>query len=105
MLSGKFSAKREQSACVGYILDYNATPLSKEELLRTHITLTTLDINRIIELAHKEAGAIVHDILHMPEPKLPLTLVPLSGPNTPKSNSKAKGYESLNVNLRLVPLT
>ena len=91
MLSGKFSAKRERSARAGYILDYDATPLSEEELLRAHVTLTTLDINRIIELAHKEAGAIAHDILHMPEPKLPLTLVPLSGPNTPKSNSKAKG--------------
>ena len=36
-------------------------------------------------------GAIAHNILHMQEPKLPLTLVPLSGHNTPKSNPKAKG--------------
>jgi len=45
MLSGKFSAKRERSARAGYILDYDATPLSEEELLRAHVTLTTLDIN------------------------------------------------------------
>ena len=45
MLSRKFSAKKEQLACAGYILDYDTTPLSKEELLHAHITLTTFDIN------------------------------------------------------------
>jgi hypothetical protein len=80
LLSGKFDAKKERTSRAGYMLDYDATPLTEDELHQACITLSTHEINQIVELAHKEAMGVCRDILHMPVPKLPLTLVPLSGP-------------------------
>jgi len=45
LLSGKFGEKCEQNSQSGYSFDFNNSPLSSEDLLRSHITLTTHDIN------------------------------------------------------------
>ena len=42
LLRGKFDDKREQKSCSGYILDYDASPLTEDELLKAHVTLTTI---------------------------------------------------------------
>jgi hypothetical protein len=80
LLSGKFNVKKERSSRAGYILDYDATPLTEDELLKARVDLTILEINQIVELAHKEAVAICKDVLHMPVAAPPLQLAPLSGP-------------------------
>jgi hypothetical protein len=81
LLSGKFSLKKERTSQVGYILDYDASPLT-EELLRCRVTLTTEDIHRLVDLGYCEAVQICKDLLHMPVPQLPLILAPLSGVNS-----------------------
>lgn len=93
LLSGKFNAKKVCSSQVGYILDYDVTPLTNEELQQGRVSLTTYKINQIVELAYKEASAICSDILHMPVLKLPLTLVPLSGPEGPKTRNGSGNSE------------
>lgn len=64
---------------MGYILDYDASPLTQEELIRARVTLTVEDIHQLVELGYREAAQICKDLLHMPVPSLPLILAPLSG--------------------------
>jgi hypothetical protein len=45
LLSGKFDDKKEQTSRSGYILDYDAKPLTDEELIQARVTLTTMQIN------------------------------------------------------------
>src|SRR6202451_1225503 len=79
LLSGKFDTKKESTSRVGYILDYDASPLTQEELIRARVTLTVEDIHQLVELGYREAAQICKDLLHMPVPSLPLILAPLSG--------------------------
>src|ERR1700683_5003231 len=79
LLSEKFDIKKERTSRVGYILDYDASPLTKEELLYAHVALTTDDIHQLVELGYREAVQICKDLLHMPVPQPPLILAPLSG--------------------------
>jgi hypothetical protein len=81
LLYGKFSLKKERTSRVGYILDYDTSPLT-EELLRCRVTLTTEDIHRLVDLGYCKAVQICKDLLHMPVPQLPLILAPLSGVNS-----------------------
>lgn len=77
LLSGKFGEKRERNSRSGYSFDFDSSPLSPEDLLRSRVTLTTHDINRLIEIGCKDAIQICKTILCMPIPTLPLALAPL----------------------------
>ncbi|KAF7969844.1 hypothetical protein HWV62_25914 [Athelia sp. TMB] len=87
LLSGKFNIKKERTSRAGYIMDYDATPLTEEELVAARVTLTELEINQIVILGWTEASQICKCILYMPIPSFPLRLVPLSGP--PKKHKAA----------------
>jgi hypothetical protein len=78
LLSGKFGEKRERNSRSGYSFDFDNSPLSSEDLLRSRVTLTTHDINRLIEIGCKDAIQICRTILCMPIPSLPLVLSPLA---------------------------
>jgi hypothetical protein len=94
LLGGKFNDSRERKSCSGYILDYDASPLTEEELLKAHITLTTIQINWIVEPSHREADTICKDLLHMPLPKRPIPLIPLIGPAQDNRRAKKQGSKS-----------
>ncbi|KII93766.1 hypothetical protein PLICRDRAFT_674207 [Plicaturopsis crispa FD-325 SS-3] len=89
LLSGKFNEKRERTSGAGYTLDYDATPLTEEELLHSRVALTTHDIHQLVEVGYQEAVAICKDILCMPVPSLPLTLKVLKPGSQHKSRAKA----------------
>ncbi|KAJ7816595.1 hypothetical protein B0H14DRAFT_3743669 [Mycena olivaceomarginata] len=84
LLSGKFKEKRDRKARVGYVLDFDATPLTPEDLKLAKVTLTDVEMNSLVDLAFLEACAICTQILHIPAPKpttqKPLTLTPLGIP-------------------------
>ena len=77
LLSGTFDEKRERNSRSGYSFDFDSTPLSSEDLLRSRVTLTTHDLNRLIEIGCKDAIQICKTILCMPIPSLPIALAPL----------------------------
>lgn len=95
LLSGKFNDKKERTSRSGYILDYDAKPLTDEELMRGRVTLTTMQINQLVDLAHREADSICRDLLHMTLPKSGTPLAPLVGPPTEKKTSKSKSLKDL----------
>ena len=45
--------KWEKESNVGYIIDYNTTPLTKVDSCLMTVTLTDKDINNLVELAFK----------------------------------------------------
>lgn len=63
LLSGNFKEKREKQSGVGYILDFDASPLTPEDFHLAVVKLTTEDINKLVELAYKEAEMICRDLL------------------------------------------
>jgi hypothetical protein len=89
LLSGKFDDKKERTSRSGYILDYDANPLTEEELLRARVTLTTMHINQLVDIAHREADLICRDLLHMVLPKSGTLLAPLAGPPAEKKSLKS----------------
>ena len=78
LLSGKFGEKSEWNSRSGYSFDFDNSPLSSEDLLHSRITLTTHNINRLIEIGCKDAIQICRMILCMPIPSLLLVLSPLA---------------------------
>ncbi|KAI0349019.1 hypothetical protein OH77DRAFT_1415677, partial [Trametes cingulata] len=82
LLSGKFSANKERSSRAGYILDYDASPLTPAELSEARVYMPEALLNQLVELAYLEATQIAKQLLRMPTPSLPLTLTPLRAPNT-----------------------
>jgi len=61
--SGNFKEKREKQSGVGYILDFDAAPLTPEDFRLAIVKLTSEDINKLVELAYKEAEMICRDLL------------------------------------------
>jgi len=94
LLDGNFNNKRERISRSGYILDYAASPLTEEGLLRAHVTLTTIQINQLVDIGHREADAIYRDLLRMPVSKRGIPLIPLIGPAQGKKKSKRQGSGS-----------
>ncbi|KAJ7430573.1 hypothetical protein B0H11DRAFT_1942811 [Mycena galericulata] len=84
LLSGSFREKRERKAGLGYVLDFDASPLTAEDLKLAKIRVTDADMNSLVELAFKEAKLICTQLLHIPAPTLtlqkPLSLTPLGVP-------------------------
>ncbi|KAJ6503931.1 hypothetical protein C8R45DRAFT_924266 [Mycena sanguinolenta] len=84
LLSGSFKEKRERNARVGYVLDFDASPLTAEDRKLAEVTLTDRDIDSLVELGFQEATLICTQLLHIPAPKpmerKPLDLAPLGVP-------------------------
>lgn len=89
LLGGKFDDKRERNSRSGYILDYDASPLTERELMEARVDLTTIQINQLVDLGHREADAICRDLLHMVLPKAGTLLVSLVGPTQGRKKTKA----------------
>lgn len=70
LLSGKFKAKREKQSGVGYILDIDSTPLTAEDRRVAVVSITTKEIDQLVELAYREAELICKDLLKIPVPAL-----------------------------------
>ena len=70
LLSGNFQENREKRSGTGYILDFDATPLTPEDYRLAVVDLTTQDINGLVELGYKEAELICRDLLKIPVPRL-----------------------------------
>ncbi|KAI0645527.1 hypothetical protein C8Q79DRAFT_1104104 [Trametes meyenii] len=81
LLSGKLSAKKERTTRAGYVLDFDPTPLTPAELDNARVQISESELNRLVELAHKEATLIAKQLLRMPIPSLPYILTPLRTPN------------------------
>src|ERR1700683_2294193 len=74
-------------------MDYDASPLTEEEIMKARVTLTTIEINQLVDLGHHEADTICREFLHMVLPKRGIPLTPLSGPPR-KTNSNSKIHRS-----------
>ncbi|KAJ7742173.1 hypothetical protein DFH07DRAFT_980597 [Mycena maculata] len=84
LLSGRFKEKHERNANVGYVLDFDASPLTAEDRKLAEVRLTNSDLNTLVELAFQEASLICTQLLGIPAPKptnqKPLALMPLGAP-------------------------
>ncbi|KAJ7746788.1 hypothetical protein DFH07DRAFT_1038081 [Mycena maculata] len=84
LLSGRFKEKRERNANVGYVLDFDASPLTAKDRKLAEVQLTDSDLNALVELAFQEASLICTQLLGIPAPKptnqKPLALTPLGAP-------------------------
>lgn len=59
--------------------------------MKARVTLTTIQINQLVDLGHREADSICCDLLHMVLPKRRIPLTPLIGPpRKTRTNSKAQ---------------
>ncbi|EMD33802.1 hypothetical protein CERSUDRAFT_76503 [Gelatoporia subvermispora B] len=87
LLTGNFQPQKERSSRSGYILDYDNSPLTKEELSLNHVKLSTLELNQTVALAFKEASQISKELLYLPVPVLPLTLTSLERRSTRRGAS------------------
>ncbi|KAJ7877550.1 hypothetical protein B0H14DRAFT_3782694, partial [Mycena olivaceomarginata] len=90
LLSGKFKEKRERNARLGYVLDFDSTPLTADDRKLAMVTLTDNDMDSLVEMACVEASLICTQLLHIrihkPTPQKPLDLAPL-GVSMPKAKS------------------
>ena len=68
LLLGNFKENREKQSGVGYILDFDAMPLSHKSYQLAVVDLTTQDINNLVELGYKEAKMICRDLLKIVVP-------------------------------------
>ncbi|KAJ7775821.1 hypothetical protein B0H14DRAFT_2401658, partial [Mycena olivaceomarginata] len=96
LLWGSFKEKRERNARVGYVLDFDAAPLTAEDRKLAEVTLTDRDMDSLVELGFQEATLIFSQLLHIPTPKpterKPLDLAPLGVP-APKARSSGAGED------------
>ncbi|OSC98921.1 hypothetical protein PYCCODRAFT_1396354 [Trametes coccinea BRFM310] len=90
LLSGKVAAKKERTSRAGYVLDYDPTPLTAAELENARVSLSEASVNRLVELAHKEATQIAKQLLRLPIPALPFSQIPLRPPPTSKRSHRAR---------------
>jgi hypothetical protein len=86
LLSENFKENREKKSGVGYILDFDATPLSPESYQLAVVDLTTQDIHNLVELGYKEAEMICRDLLKIVVPRLdpehPIQLARVNDPHS-----------------------
>jgi hypothetical protein len=66
LLTHTYKENREKDSRAGYILDVDTTPLSDNQSRCAKSTLSSLQLNQIVELAFREAMLICRDILHIP---------------------------------------
>jgi hypothetical protein len=84
LLSGDFKEKRERSHRLGYVLDFDSSPLTAEDRKLAEVRMTDAEMNMLVELGYLEATLICSELLHIPAPKptpkRPLKLAPLGAP-------------------------
>ncbi|KAJ7212037.1 hypothetical protein GGX14DRAFT_393664 [Mycena pura] len=84
LLSGSFKERRERKAGLGYVLDFDATPLTAEDLKLAYVSIADTEMNSLVELAFHEASLICTQLLHisapMPTVDKHLNLTPLGAP-------------------------
>jgi hypothetical protein len=56
--SHTYKGTREKDSCAGCILDVDTTPLSDNQFWRAKSTLSSLQLNRTVELTFREAMLI-----------------------------------------------
>ena len=66
LLSGKFAEDRERKSAAGYIMDYDARPLTATDKHLATITLSNHDLNDLVVLGYREAYQICKDLLRIP---------------------------------------
>jgi len=87
---------RLRNARLGYVLDFDASPLTAEDRKLAEVILTDKDMDSLVELAFVEASLICTQLLHIPRPapkptqQKPLDLAPLGVP-VPKAKSSSFG--------------
>ncbi|KAG6874837.1 hypothetical protein C0992_006337 [Termitomyces sp. T32_za158] len=81
LLSGKFKETRERHSASGYIMDYDARPLTSDDKELATIKLTDCDLNELVSLGFHEAYHICKDLLKilasLPTLDAPIDLAPL----------------------------
>src|SRR5258708_2184168 len=67
---GNIKQKQERDSRSGYLMEYNATPLTNQDIHNATVELATgmLQIDRLVEIAYKEASAICQDLLGISAP-------------------------------------
>lgn len=66
LLGGNFKENWERNSGVGYILDFDCTPLTADEIRGATVDITDSEINELVELACKEASLICKQLLKIP---------------------------------------
>ncbi|KAJ7194862.1 hypothetical protein GGX14DRAFT_359779 [Mycena pura] len=98
LLSGQFKEKRERTANVGYVLDFDASPLTAEDRKLAEVKLTDSDINALVELAFDEAALICTQLMHIPATRptreRPVALTALGAPMPKGKQAAADASES-----------
>ena len=83
LLTDRFHEKRRNDSAAGYVIDYDPSPLTVDEVRFACVTLTPRDINLLVELSFREASQICRQILKISTPTLangPLKLVSVGAP-------------------------
>src|SRR5258708_36574102 len=65
---GNIKQKQEWDSHSGYLMEYNATPLTNQDIHNATVDLAMLQIDSLIEIAYKEASAICQDLLGISAP-------------------------------------
>ena len=68
LLTGNIKQKRERDSRSGYLMEYNATLLTNQDIHNATVDLATLQIDPLVEIAYKEASAICQDLLGISAP-------------------------------------
>src|SRR5260370_37241309 len=70
LLMGNIKQKQEQDSHSGYLMEYDATPLTNQDIHNATVELATgtLQIDCLVEIAYKEASAICQDLLGISVP-------------------------------------
>jgi hypothetical protein len=91
LLTGSFKEKRERNHRLGYVLDFDPTPLTPEDRKLAEVRMTDAEMNALVELGFVEAALICTQLLHIPAPKptlrKPLDLAPLAKDTSKDKNS------------------
>lgn len=93
LLSGDFQENRERDSAVGYIMDYDATPLTAKDQQLATVMLNNQTLDQLVVLAYREAASLCKELLHIPASfptaTKPLHLISLNSQITGRK-SKAK---------------
>ncbi|KAJ7215413.1 hypothetical protein GGX14DRAFT_533972 [Mycena pura] len=88
--------KRDRKANQGYVLDFDASPLTAEDRQLAYLAVTDAEMNTLVKVAHQEATLISSELLNISAPTptelKPVKLTPLS--SLPPTRKPAKSHQS-----------
>jgi hypothetical protein len=97
-LSSSFKEKRERKAGLGYVLDFDSTPLTPEDRKLAEVKITDTEMNALVELGFQEAALICTQLLRIPASKPTenncVKLRPLGEPAPKKKATAVQGDDS-----------